>query len=140
MGQLMDDIVNTARSFTQNFQDKGKFDYSIESLSAVDALLEEVRDFVEDEDMRYNIYTMTGCYVFETARKNYGGVYYWLQDRQQPILIAGEPDFSVSILAWEKVKGYLENGSEDSLPFYVAGYREHIEKGRTQKGYRVLIV
>lgn len=140
MGQLMDDIVGTAKSFTENFREQENFDYSVESLTAVDALLDEMQDFVEDEDMRCNICTMAGCYVFETARRNYGGVYYWLRDREQPILVAGEPDFSVSILAWDKVKGYLENGAEDSLPFYIAGYREHIEKGKAQKGYRVLIV
>ena len=48
-----------------------------------------------------------GCYVLETARRNYGGEYYWLSNEQQPILVAGEPDFSVSIKAWEKIKGYM---------------------------------
>jgi len=47
-----------------------------------------------------------GCYVFETARRNYGGTYYWLQDERQPVLIAGGPDFFVSVGAWQKVKGY----------------------------------
>ncbi len=140
MGQLMDDIVNTANNFAKNFGEE--FDYSVESLADVDGLLDEIREakLELDEDMIYDIYAMTGCYVFETARRNYGGTYYWLQDEQQPVLIAGEPDFSVSVRAWQKVKGYLENGEEDSLSFYIAGYKEHIEKGRAQKGYRVTIV
>ncbi len=140
MGQLMDDIVNTAKNFAKNFGEE--FDYSVESLADVDGLLDEIREaeLELDEDMIYDIYAMTGCYVFETARRNYGGTYYWLQDEQQPVLIAGEPDFSVSVRAWQKVKGYLENGAEDSLSFYIAGYKEHIEKGRLQKGYRVTIV
>lgn len=140
MGKLMDDIVSTARSFTENFKEQGNFDYSFESLIAVDALLEEMRDFIEDEDARYNACTMVGCYVFETARINCGGVYYWLPDEEQPILIAGEPAFFVSIRAWEKVQGYLLHGAEDSLSFYIAGYREHIEKGKAQQGYHVTIV
>lgn len=140
MGQLMDDIIGTANSFAKNFADRGNFDFSHESLAAVDDLLEEARDFVVNEDEIYNICTMFGSYVFETARRNYGGEYYWIPNEQQPILVAGEPDFSVSIKAWEKVKGYFQNGAEDNMSFYILGYKEHIEKGKGQKGYKALIV
>lgn len=140
MGRLMDDIVGTANSFTQNFSDKGDFNYSINSLVEVDDLLDEISDYVMDEDAIYNVYTMIGSYVFETARINYGGKYYWMQDEQQPILVIGEPDFSVSIKAWEKVKSRIEKGVEDNIPFYIEGIKEHIEKGKLQKGYQVMIV
>ena len=140
MADLMSDITNTAAAFAENFKDKGQFDYSVQSLEIVDELLEEMSDYALDEDNIYNTCTMVGCYVFETARRNYGGKYYWLQDEQQPILIAGEPDFSVTIKVWEKVRGRLENGAEDNIPFYIAGYKEHIEKGTLQKGYHVTIV
>lgn len=59
---------------------------------------------------------------------------------EQPILVAGEPDFSVAIKAWEKVKGRLENGVEDNIPFYIEGYREHVEQGKNQKGYTAIVV
>lgn len=140
MGQLMDDIVGTANSFAENFSDKGDFNYSINSLVEVDDLLDEISDYVMGEDAIYNIYTMIGSYVFETARRNYGGKYYWLQDEQQPILVIGEPDFSVSIRAWEKVKSRIEKGVEDNIPFYIEGLKEHIAKGKLQNGYRVMIV
>lgn len=118
MGQLNDDIVGTANSFAENFSDKGNFDYSINSLAEVDDLLDEMSDYALDEDAIYNIYTMVGSYVFETARRNYGGKYYWIQEEKQPILIVGEPDFSVAIKAWEKVRDHLEKGAEDNIPFY----------------------
>lgn len=140
MAQLIDDIIGTANSFAQNFSDKGKFDYSINSLTDVDDLLDEISDYVMDEDAIYNIYTMVGSYVFETARRNYGGKYYWIQEEQQPILVVGEPDFSVTIKTWEKVQGRIENGEEDNIPFYIDGFKEHIEKGKSQKGYQALIV
>lgn len=63
MGQAMNDIVNTADAFTSNFNDKGAFDYSIESLALVVNLLEELSD--------YNLAFMVGSYIFETARRNY---------------------------------------------------------------------
>lgn len=146
MNKLMEDIVHTADSFTKNFGEnpifpfinKGSFDYSIESLTVVDRLLEELSDYEPDEDAIYNTASMVGCYVFETARKNYGGEYFWIQEEQQPVLVAGLPDFQVSIRAWEKVKGRLINGKEDSIPFYIAGYKEHIEQGK--RGDSIMIV
>lgn len=139
MNQLMADIVHTADSFTKNFSsnpiypfiESGSFDYSVESLTVVDKLLEEFSNYELDEDALYNIASMVGCYVFETARKNYGGEYLWVEKEQQPVLIAGLPDFQISIRAWDKVKGRLINGEEDNIPFYIAGYKEHIEHGKT---------
>ena len=138
MNELMRDIIHTAESFVENFGQKGSFDYSIESLAVVDELLEEISDFEWDEDALYYASSMFGCYVFETARKNYGGEYLWVRDEEQPVLVAGLPDFQVSIRAWQKVRGRLVNGKEDSIPFYIAGYMEHIEHAK--KGDFIMIV
>ena len=108
--------------------------YYIPETKKVDDLLDEMSDYELDEETIYNIYTMVGSYVFETARRNYGGKYYWIQEEQQPILVVGEPDFSVSIKAWEKVQGRLEKGVEDNIPFYIKGLKEHVERGKLQKG------
>ena len=91
----------------------GAWDYSIESLAVVDQLLEELSNYELDEDALYNTASMVGCYVFETARKNYGAEYFWIQKEQQPVLIADLPDFQVSVRAWEKVRSRLINGEED---------------------------
>lgn len=80
----------------------------------MDDLLDEVSDFVFDDDMLYSIYTMAGSYVFEVARKNYGGEYYWIQEEEQPILVAGEPDFFVKIKAWEKVRKRMSRRGMES--------------------------
>ncbi len=55
-------------------------------------------------------------------------------------LIAGLPDFFVSIRAWQKVKDRVMNGKEENIPFYISGYKEHIEHGKNEKGYHVTIV
>lgn len=140
MVKLIDDIVNTARAYTENFKTLGDLDYSIESLKLVDEHLDEMSDFVFDEDIMYNAASMIECYIFETARRSCGGNYYWVEKEQQPILIAGEPDFAVSIKAWDKVKERLKNGKEDDIVFYVKGYKEHIEIGKNKKGYHTLII
>lgn len=141
MNELMNDIMHTAGSFVKNFSEdveEGALDYSVESLEVVDALLEEYSDYEMDEDALYNMSSMVGCCVFETARRNYGGEYFWVRDEEQPVLIAGKPDFQVSIRAWQKVKGRLLNGAEDSIPFYVAGYQEHIATAK--KGDFIMII
>lgn len=141
MASLMDDIIHTAESFSKNFQARGTFDYSIESLKQVDDLLDEASEFILEEDDLFSISSMIGCYIFEVARRNYGGTYIWLQEQQQPVLVAWEPErYSVSIKAWEKIRSRLENGSADSIPFFIAGYREHIEIGKTKTGYQVTII
>ncbi len=136
----MNDIISTAESFVNNFSDRGVFDFSFDSLNEVDSLLDEMSDYVIDEDTLYNIFTMVGSYVFEVVRRNYNGKYYWIPEEEQPILVIGEPDFAVSIKAWEKVKGRIENGLEDNIPFYIEGLKDAIEKGKIQKGYEALII
>lgn len=58
------------------FSDKGNFDFSVESLRKVDDVLEELCDFELDEDNLDSVASMAGCYIFEVARRNYGGKYY----------------------------------------------------------------
>ncbi len=144
MADLMDDIVATAQNFVQNMQQyyETPLDYSFESLAEVDEMLGGLGKRREEfrEEGFFDLYSMTGCYVFEVARRNFGGEYFWIEKEQQPILVAGQPDFSVGIKVWEKVRGRLMNGPEDNIPFYIAGYQEHIEKGKKQKGYHVTIV
>ena len=75
MGQLMVDIINTAEYFVTNFSDKMYLDFSIKSLDEIDDFLDEMCNYDLDEDSIYNIYTMVGSYVFEVARRQYGGRY-----------------------------------------------------------------
>ena len=142
MRDLTEDVVNTANNFVRNMQEyfDSPLDYSIESLEEIDELLGAFGRTELSEDELYNTSTAVGCYIFEVARRNYGGEYFWIKEEQQPVLVAGRPDFLVVIKAWEKVKGRLIKGEEDNIPFYIAGYREHIEIGKTKPGYHVTIV
>ena len=144
MRNLTDDVVNTAHNFVQAMQQffDSPLDYSIESLTEIDEMLDGLGKRREEfqEEAFFDLYSMTGCYVFETARRNYGGEYFWIEEENQPGLGAGYPDFLVVIKAWEKVRGRLVNGGEDNIPFYIAGYKEHIDTGRTKPGYHVTIV
>ncbi|KEQ26840.1 hypothetical protein [Paenibacillus tyrfis] len=136
---LEQDIILTAENFTKNFSDKGNFDFSVDSLRNVDDILGELGDFELDDDILDSVSSMAGCYIFEVARRNYGGKYYWIQEREQPVLVTGEPEFSISILAFEKVRSRIQNGKEDEIPYYFDGYIQAIEKGK-KTGYCATIV
>ncbi len=143
MRDLTEDVVNTANNFVQNMQQyfDTPLDYSVESLAEIDEMLDGLGKRREElkKEAFFDLYSMTGCYVFEVARRNYGGEYFWIEEEQQPGLAAGHPDFLVVIKVWEKVKGRLTKGEEDNIPFYIAGYQEHIEIGKTKPGYHVII-
>jgi hypothetical protein len=136
---LKNDIIETAENFTDNFSDKAKFDFSVESLQDVDAMLDELRDFEIDEDYLNSACSMVGSYIFEVARRNFGGEYYWVQDKEQPVLITGEPAFSVLIYAFDKVRGRIVNGEEDNILYYFEGYVKAVQKGK-ETGYCATIV
>lgn len=138
----MDDVIETAVKFVSDIEGRigGPLDYSLESLEMVDGMLGLWGKEELTEEELQNVSSAVGCYVFETARRNYGGEYLWISEEGQPVLVAGRPQFSVGIKVWEKVRGRLLNGEEDNIPYYIDGYREHIAIGRTKPGYHVTIV
>ncbi|WP_138495121.1 hypothetical protein [Paenibacillus pinistramenti] len=137
--RLEQDIISTAESFAANFSDRGNFDFSIQSLRKLDDLLEELGNYKLDNHALDSASSMAGSYIFEVARRNYGGRYFWVQDRDQPVLVTGEPEYSISIFAFDKVKGRIQNGKEDDIPYYFDGYIEAVKKGK-QTGYSATIV
>ena len=127
------DMINESLSCVSYFKDRfSGLDFTVESLEVVDNILEEISEFKEEMDPeRIEVFVQkVASYVFEVARKNYGGKYYWYDRLDQPILVTGQPDFEVSLLAFEKVKGRIENGKEDNIPFFFDGYKERVEKAK----------
>jgi Cys-tRNA synthase (O-phospho-L-seryl-tRNA:Cys-tRNA synthase) len=123
------DMISSADFFLKTSSERFKgLDFSVKSLEVVESALDEASEFYEDmnQEQRHNLIKTIGSYIFEVARRKYGGKYFWYDQLTQPILVTGQPDFEVSILAFEKVKGRLENGKEDNIPFYFAGYEERV--------------
>ena len=116
------------------------FDYSVASLAVIDELLQEASDYlpgmaVERVDQ---IVEQVGAYVFEVARRNFGGIYLWYDAREQPLLVTGLPEFEISLLAYDKVRGRLENGPEDNIPYFFEGYAERVRNAKP--GDKAMIV
>ena len=103
-------------------------------MKVVDEALDEASNFYDGmtEAMRKSLIQSAGSYIFEVARSNFGGKYFWYEQLDQPILVTGQPDFEMSLLAFEKVKGRLENGAEDNIPFFFEGFTNGVKAKASQ--------
>lgn len=126
-----------AGAFNTRFN--GAFDYSADSLLLLDKLLGEFakRSGKSDLPMQQDMIAQAGAYVFEVARRIYGGVYVWYEAKHQPILITGLPSFQVSLMAFEKIKDRLLNGEEDSIPVYFQLYAQKVESAKPGDKVRI---
>ena len=70
MEKLMSDIILTAKNFSENFKECCDFDFSIESLGAVETLLDELSGYSLNEAGLQDASSMIGSNVFEVAGRN----------------------------------------------------------------------
>ncbi|WBU89243.1 hypothetical protein [Cellulophaga omnivescoria] len=122
---FINDMTKSAEFFVNSSSENFKgLDYSVKSLEVVENMLDEASDFYKqmDKEQQQNLITTVGSYIFEVARQNFGGKYFWYDKLNQPILVNGQPNFEASIIANDKVEKRLVNGVEDNIPFYFEGY------------------
>jgi hypothetical protein len=103
-------------------------DYTQESLATVEDMLDEVANYANEmsPDELTQLSQSFGCYILEVGRRSFGGRYLWHDQRDQPVLVVGEPDFRVSILTWDKVRGRIGGDSGDNIPFFYTGFAERV--------------
>ena len=132
--EFIKDMTSNAERISEAYNELlgGALDYSVKSLSALDELLDQFHNNQNDIDaeMKSDVIAQAGSYIFEVARRNYGGKYYWYEHMNQPILVTGQPNFEISIIAFDKVKMRIENGKDDQIPFYFKGYEERVKSGK----------
>jgi hypothetical protein len=117
-----------------------QLDYSQESLEAVEELLEDAVEYYPElsPDAARRTMQLFGCYILEVARREFGGGYLWFEERDQPVLVVGEPESHVALMTWDKVHGRLSGDAADSIPFFYAGFAERVRSA--PPGTRVLYV
>lgn len=128
MSEILGRVICTANLAVQGFQERagGRLDYSISSFSAIEDLLAEAVPIFDSfpEDIKPQIVQQMGSYVLEVGRKAFGGVYYWDEADEQPVLVVGEPDAHIALKAWSKVRGRIKGDSADNIPFHFEGFAE----------------
>ena len=128
MNEVLHEVVAAASGAVATLQERagGRLDYSPASLAAVDDILAEVSGYVSelDEAVVTGLVQQLGCYVLEVARRAYGGTYYWHEEGEQPVLVVGEPEAHVALMAWSKVTGRVTGDEGDAIPFFFEGFAE----------------
>jgi hypothetical protein len=134
MDELTRDIANTAANVVEMCasRDGTRLDYSEASLTAVEDMLAEASAFAADmtPDQLTTLAQDFGCYILEVGRREFGGRYYWFEQRDQPVLVVGEPAFRVALLGWDRVRGRLSGDEGDNIPFFYAGFAERARQAR----------
>ena len=100
--------------------DDEMLDYQPDSLRHLDLLLTEVQNFLDDmhPDQVKFLVSAFGSYLFEVVRRTHGGTYYWYEPEDQPVLILGEPEYKISMLAFGKIQKLLTDASESISQYY----------------------
>lgn len=128
MDPLTRQISERAESAVEKLQARApdELDFSEASLTAIEALLAEVSDLVPEMPDQHvtNLVQLVGCYVLEVGRRAFGGQYFWLQERDQPVLVVGEPEYRVAIITFDKVRGRANGDEADNIPFFFDGFAE----------------
>jgi hypothetical protein len=107
---------------------RGELDFSEASLSVVEEMVEEAAAFFEEmrPQQRDILAQDFGCYILEVARREFGERYAWFEQREQPVLVVGEPAFRVALMTWDKVRGRLSGDPADNIPFFYTGFAERV--------------
>ena len=142
MNAILEEVTAAAERAVASLQARagGRLDFSIASLAAADEILVEVSGYVADLDEAVvtGLVQQLGCYVLEVARRAYGGEYFWHDEGEQPILVVGEPEAHVALMAWSKVVGRLTGDVGDDIVYFFSGFAQ--KAGQPEPGSNVLFL
>lgn len=105
-------------------------DYSPESLEAVEAILADASAQVLTPASKEALIELLGCYILEVGFRQHGGRFSWYEERKQPVLVVGEPEFHVAMIAFDKVRGRLAGDLGDNIPFFYQGFSDRAAEGK----------
>lgn len=107
--------------------DGSKLDYSEDSLALVDRVLDDF--YRQGAALPDDLHFLTSAYVFEVARRAFGGRYLRGDEENPFVLVIGEEPAEVGVCVMSKVRGRTVNGPEDSIPFFYAGIAPLVSAG-----------
>jgi len=126
MDNLEQQVADKAERAVDQLRDRSNdtLDYSDRSLVVVDEILAEASEFINDlpADQIDALTRMIGSYILEVGRREFGGRYCWHDDRDQPVLVVGEPKCRIALLAFDKVRDRLHGDHSASIPFFYDGF------------------
>ncbi|KRD79838.1 hypothetical protein [Lysobacter sp. Root983] len=118
MASQADDFINAFRGPGSPIDADG-LDFSRDSIALVDRILQDF--YAQNAQLPDDLHFLASAYVFECARRRYGGRYLRGDEKNPFVLVVGEPEFQIGVCAMEKVLGRATNGPEDNLQFFFDG-------------------
>lgn len=122
---LEEGMASQANDFIEAFRGDGspvnadELDFSRNSLELVDRILQDFH--LQEAPLPDDLHFLASAYVFECARRKYGGRYLRGDDNNPFVLVIGEPEFQIGFCAMEKIRGRAVHGPEDSIQFFFDG-------------------
>jgi antibiotic biosynthesis monooxygenase (ABM) superfamily enzyme len=104
-------IIRRADDFRSFYEERfaGKLNLQFNSLYLLDTIVDEARKSTASPDRKQWLAVHAGAYIFRIASlrtANYQ--YHWYHPLDQPMMIAGLPEFRIALLAQEAVYQRLE--------------------------------
>jgi len=132
MSDLQTQIKEKAELAVSQFQKRagGRLDYSEGSLAMVEEMLDEAAQYTSQMDQEEidGLVQLMGSYILEVAHKNHGGSFYWHEQKDQPVLVVGEPSYRVAIITFDKVRSRLNGDKADNIVFFYQGFADRVRK------------
>ncbi len=125
-------IYDNAQRYIEDFDMEGQLNYSENSLLNVDWFVEDQYQFGDPLNSEYNneIIELVGSYVLEVARQIYGGNYFWNEDKTEPILVTGQPEFEISFSIYDRIRTRLETEHSESILYYFNLFAEKVKNAK----------
>lgn len=130
MRHLTEDFKEMAEGFAKEHNNDmvSSFDFSLFSLQIVDDYMNALGQENPDEDTLHQISVVVGSYVFEVAKRNFGGDYQWVEKENAPVLIYQSGGSTLTLYTWNKVRERIVKGVNYSLFDHVEGFSHQVER------------
>jgi hypothetical protein len=132
MDELTQQIVDAAAQAVVLCESRpgGELDFTEASLSVVEEMLAEAAQYSADltPGQLTGLAQQFGSYILEVGRREFGGRYLWHDQRDQPVLVVGEPKLRIAMIAWDKVRGRVGGDEADNIQFFYSGFAERARK------------
>lgn len=102
-------------------------DYSVQSINVLDRLLCDITPNWGEmsADIKHEVITNASSYVLWVIKQQCGGSFYWSEQRLQPVLVIGEPNYRVALMAQDRVKNKVE---KTDAPGIILLYRQVMDE------------
>lgn len=132
MDELTQQIIDAGAKAAESCKSRpgGTLDFTEASLSVVEEMLAEAAQYASEltPGQLKGLAQQFGSYILEVGRREFGGRYFWHEQRDQPVLIVGEPNFRIAIITWDKVRGRVSGDEGDNIVFFYSGFAERVRK------------